>query len=550
MRTLFHLLCLTLLGSSFAFAQEDKVLELGKATFQACVACHGPDGKGIKAGDLLMAPSLHDSVFVKEDHPEFLTGIILKGILKEDNKYIQAMLALEAALNDEQIAALIAYTTKEFGGKRRSVKPARIAKWRKEYASRTSPWKRKDLEEMIKEANAPKLISDVTYSLYEGNWKKLPDFASLEPVATGKLPKGLVTLSPADKIKKGFGMVFEGKLKIPLTGQYFFSIASDDGSALAVDGETVVGNDGIHPMKEARMKVEDLEAGEHTFKLLYFDGGGQRSLAFNVKGPGDFGTVHLSEDRTKAKKKTESYDPILLEPENEGEAIVHRAFLPDSQPRAIGVGYPDRVSVVWDADTLNLSYVYRGDFMDASPHWNGRGSASKPIGVDKVITAQGLPFQVLESLDEPWEPYSQAKVKYERDTADPKKEITINVKHPDYQFRGYRLDRKRFPTFQYDYQDLEVTDHFTPEEVDGVTALVRTITTTGKAGENVYLRVANTGTGTGENGWIDIGAQMAIKIEGAEPVIRKIGDKNETLVPVGSDTTLTITYRWNAPLKK
>lgn len=550
MRTLFHLLCLPLLGISSAFAQDDKVMELGKATFQACVACHGPDGKGIKAGDLLMAPSLHDSVFMKEDHPEFLTSIILKGILKEDNKYIQAMLALEAALNDDQIAALIAYTTKEFGGKRRSVKPAQIAKWRKDYQSRTSPWKRNDLEKMIKEANTLKLITDVTYSVYEGNWKKLPDFASLEPIATGKLPKGLVTLKPAAKIKKGFGMVFEGKLKIPLTGKYFFSIASDDGSALAFDGETVVGNDGIHPMKEARMKVEDIEAGEHTFKLLYFDGGGQRALAFNVKGPGDFGTVQLSEDTTKAKKKAQSYDPIPLKPSNEGEAIVHRSFLPDSQPKAIGVGYPNRVSLVWDADTLNLSYVYRGDFMDASPHWNGRGSGSNPIGVDKVITAQGLPFQVLESLDEPWEPYSQAKVKYERDTADPEKEITINVKHPDYQFRGYRLDGKRFPTFRYNYQDLEVTDHFTPKEIDGVTALVRTITTTGKAGENIYLRLANTGTQTGESDWLDIGSGMAIKIEGAEPVTRKIADKNETLVLIGTDTALTVTYRWNTPEKK
>lgn len=549
MRTLFHVLFLTILGTASASAQDDKVLELGKATFQSCVACHGPDGKGIKAGDLLMAPSLFDSAFIKGDHPDLLTSIILKGILKEDNKYIQAMLALEAALNDEQIAALIAYVTKEYGGKRRSVKPTEVAKWRKEYKSRTSPWKRQDLEEMIKDANAPKLVTDLTYSVYKGNWKKLPDFASLEPDSTGKLPKGLVTLKPAEKIKKGFGMVFEGTLKIPLTGTYFFSIASDDGSALAVDGETVVGNDGIHPMKEARMK-EDLEAGEHTFKLVYFDGGGQRALAFNIKGPGDFGTVQLSADKAKGKKQQQSYAPIPLMPENAGEAIVHRAFLPDSQPRAIGVGYPDRVSVVWDADVLNLSYVYRGDFMDAASHWNGRGSGSTPIGIDKVTTAQGLPFQVLESLDEPWEPFSTANIKYERDTAEPQKDITINVKHPDYQFRGYRLDKKRFPTFSYDYQELKVSDHFTPKEVDGVTSLVRTITTSGKAGENVYLRVANTGTQTGENGWQDIGGNMSIKIEGAEPITRKAGDKNETLVLVGTDSAFTITYRWNAPVKK
>ena len=147
----FSLYLLTI-SALFSFhAKADKVLDLGKTTFQSCVACHGADGKGMKAGDLLMAPSLHESAFIKEDHLPELTAIILKGILKEDNKYVQAMLPLEAALNDEQIAALIAYTTKEFGGKRRSPTANDIGKWRKQYADQKSPFKRSDLEKMIKE---------------------------------------------------------------------------------------------------------------------------------------------------------------------------------------------------------------------------------------------------------------------------------------------------------------------------------------------------------------------------------------------------------------
>lgn len=549
MRVFFLSLSVVLATLGPVYAQDDKIMELGRATYQSCVACHGPDGKGIKAGELLMAPSLLDSTFVKENHPDLLTGIILKGILKEDNKYIQAMLALEAALNDEQIAALITYTTAEFGGKKRSVKPADVAKWRAEYKARTSPWKRSDLDQMIKDANAPKLVTDLTYALYEGKWDKLPDFSTLTPKEKAKLPKGLVTLSPAKDLKPGFGMVFEGKLKIPLTGTYFFSITSDDGSALAVDGETVVGNDGIHPMKEARMK-EELEEGEHTFKLLYFDGGGNRGLAFSIKGPGDFGTVQLSEEKTKGKKKDQSYDPIFLTAQNPGEAIVHRAFLPDAKPRAIGVGYPGDVSLVWDADLLNLAYVYRGEFMDAAKHWNGRGSGSTPLGSDRNKPAQGLPLQVLESLDEPWIPFSETKVKYERDTADPQKEITINVKHPDYQFRGYRLDANRFPTFRYEYQDLEVTDRFDPADFDGVTGFTRAFTVKGDAEENLYLRLASSGPQSEKDGWIDIGGNMSMKVEGAEPVTRNVGNKKETLAPVASNSTLTVHYRWNTPLKK
>ena len=548
MRTYLSSLALVLSLNVPAFAQEDKVLELGRLTYQSCVACHGPDGKGIKAGDLLMAPSLHNSAFVKENHPEELTSIILKGILKADNKYIQAMLALELALNDEQIAALIAYVTKEFGGTERRVKPADVAKWRKDQISRSSPWKRAELEEMIRAAAAPKLLSNVRYAFHAGEWKKLPDFSSLTPAATGTLEKGLITLEPAKEHKHGFGMVFDADLIIPENGDYVFSLTSDDGSALIIDGETIVGNDGIHPAKTVAMK-ETLQAGNHTIQVHYFDGGGQRSLALSVKGPGKMGTQWLSVEKDEAKKAAQSYDPIPLTSRLPGEAIVHRAFLPDAKPRAIGVGYPGAVNLVWDADVLNLAYVYRGEFMDASSHWNARGSGSKPLGQDRVKIAHGLPFQVLESLDEPWIPFSEMQLKYERDTADPQKEITINVRHPDYQFRGYRLDAKRFPTFRYDYRGLSVTDTFTPEEIDGVTSLVRTIKAEGEPDENTYFRVAETGSQTNNDGWIDAGNNLSIRLTGAEPVTRKVGDKNETLVPIAAGTSLTLTYRWNTPLK-
>lgn len=532
----------------FAGAQEDKILQLGQQTYQSCVACHGPDGKGIKAGELTMAPALPESAFVKGDQAELLTAIILKGILKEDNKYVQAMLALEAALNDEQIAALVSYVTHEFGGKRHDVKPSQIAEWRKAYAKQTSPWRREDLASMLAAGDAPQLLSNVRYSLYSGKWEQLPNFEQLEPEKTGELKKNLISLSPAGTVKSGFGMVFDADLTIPEDGTYFFSLTSDDGSALVVDGETVVGNDGIHPAKTANMK-EELLAGNHTLRLLYFDGGGQRALSLSIRGDKEFGTVYLSEEKGGKKGKSKSYDPIPLTARNPGEAIVHRAFLPDAKPRAIGIGYPGRVNAVWDADNLNIAYLYRGDFMDAAQHWNARGSGSTPTGIDRTKIAEGLPLQVLESLDEPWIPFSETKVKYERDTSDPQKEITINLKHPDYQFRGYRLDKKRFPTFTYDYKDITVTDRLDPLEEEA-SGFVRTIRFDGKADENLFFRVAAIGPQTLNNAVLDIGHGMKLSIEGADPVVRKTGKGNETLVPVADNSILKITYLWMDPIKE
>ncbi|MCB1206927.1 MAG: c-type cytochrome [Verrucomicrobiae bacterium] len=546
----FSLTCLLaiLALSATGICQDDKILELGRLTYQSCVACHGPDGKGVRAGDLQMAPSLHESAFIKSDHPEFLTAIVLKGIVKEDNKYIQAMLPLEAALNNEQIAALIAYTTKEFGGTRRNAKPGDVAKWRKDHAGRTSPWKRSDLEEMLAEATTPPFLSKVRYGIFEGKWKELPDFSSLKPAKTGALEDGHISLNPAKSLKGGFGMVFDAEFSLKESGDYIFSLTSDDGSALIINGETVIGNDGIHPAKTVNMK-ENLQAGLHTMQVQYFEGGGQRSLALSVKGPGKFGTRWLSTERDEAKKAAQSFQPIPLTARNPGEAVVHRAFLPDAKPRAIGVGYPGAVNLVWDADVLNLAYVYRGDFMDASPHWNGRGSGSTPLGKDRVKIAHGMPFQILESLDEAWQPFSEATVKYERDTVNPQKEITLTVGHPDYQFRGYRLDAKRFPTFRYDYRKLSVTDTFAPSEVEGVTSLVRTVKIEGDPEEHTWFRVAETGPQTLTDGWLDVGNNLKVKIEGAEPVTRKSGNGNETLVPVTDATSLVLTYRWNTSLQ-
>ena len=339
-------------------------------------------------------------------------------------------------------------------------------------------------------------------------------------------------------------MVFEANFTVPETEEYEFSLGSDDGSILIIDGEGIIDNDGMHNHVTLKAK-EKLDAGEHTLKLLYFQGAGGTSLALQAKTKSR-GTLLFTKERTK-KGGGKSHEPILLQPENPGEAIVHRAFLPNAKPRAIAVGYPGEVNVCWDADTLNLAYVWRGAFMNVAGHWNGRGSASKPVGVDTVKTAAGLPFQVLESMDEAWVPFSEAKIKYQRDTSNPTREITFNLKHPDYQFRGYRLDKKRFPTFHYDFQDIHVNDSFSPKEVDGVMSVVRSVGISGKPAKHTYMRLADTGPLTIKDGWIDVGKNLSLKLEGAKPIIR--GDsKKELLVEIEGQSESKITYRWNKAL--
>ncbi len=530
---------------AIAHAQKDQNLELGKQTFTACSLCHGADGKGAKAGDIVMAPNLYESAFTKSASPEPLIAAILKGIQKEDKKYLQQMVALEAALNDEQIAAVAAYVRSEFGGPKEKIKPNDVKNWRGKYKYQSTPWKRVELEQIAAQIEAGPLFFDVKYSVYEGKWEKLPDFSTMEPVQRGEIKDGILTLNVAKNLKDNFGIVFEGNLKIKYTDEYEFSLHSDDGSALIIDGENVVLHDGIHP-GSVKTGKEKLEAGEHTFKVLYFEAGGGEELGLMVKTK-TLGEISLSKLSIKNSRSGNSYPPIILKPEN-GEAIVHRAFLPNAKPRAIGVGYPDGINLVWDADVLNLAYMWRGEFMDTSRHWNGRGSGSTPLGEQQVKSAHGLPFQVLESLEEPWVPFSEAKIKYERDKADSQKEMTFNINHPDYQFRGYRLDKKRFPTFRYQYQKMEITDTFAPGSVKGSDALIRTLITKGSAGENTYLLISNLSPGvkSKDSEWIPIGP-MKILIEGVDPTFRKSEGKNEVLALISGDSEIKITYLWNSP---
>lgn len=68
-----------------------------------------------------------------------------------------------------------------------------------------------------------------------------------------------------------FAIRYAGAFRIVDAGEYGFRISSDDGTKLIIDGKQVIDNDGQHPPKEARGKVQ-LSAGDHQMVLEYFQG--------------------------------------------------------------------------------------------------------------------------------------------------------------------------------------------------------------------------------------------------------------------------------------
>ncbi len=131
--------------------------------------------------------------------------------------------------------------------------------------------------------------------------ERLPDFATLAPVATGVVRSvdfpstdgPLVPSGPSDH----FGVVLSGVLALPSSASRTFSLESDDGSRLFIDGVLVVDNDGLHAMVEKSLPLEwgDVEmsladpGGTHDLHIVHVTPDGPATVKLNwieFRGPG------------------------------------------------------------------------------------------------------------------------------------------------------------------------------------------------------------------------------------------------------------------------
>jgi hypothetical protein len=120
----------------------------------------------------------------------------------------------------------------------------------------------------------------------------LPKFSKLKPVGTIYTPYLCV---PPQDFSEGFPGVsrryewfaidYSGRFWISEPGSYLFSLLSDDGSKLYIDGKTIIDNDGTHG-PESRDGGVKLKPGVHTIRVSYFQGPRFHvALILGVAGP-------------------------------------------------------------------------------------------------------------------------------------------------------------------------------------------------------------------------------------------------------------------------
>lgn len=117
-------------------------------------------------------------------------------------------------------------------------------------------------------------------SYFKGSWNSLPSFATMEPqLKTVVATPGLGSFTG----KEEFGLTFDGWIKLP-AGVYHFYLVSDDGSALYIDGQKAVDNDGLHGAVE-KMGTVALGGGFHALHLGYFNKTGGSELGLWIESP-------------------------------------------------------------------------------------------------------------------------------------------------------------------------------------------------------------------------------------------------------------------------
>jgi mono/diheme cytochrome c family protein len=210
-------------------------------------------------------------------------------------------------------------------------------------------------------------------------------------------------------------------------------------------------------------------------------------------------------------------------------AILYRNFIEGAGPRGIGVGYPEKVNLAFDANEMRLALLWEGAFLDAARHWTDRGAGFEPPAGDNILhLPPGPTFAVLASPSDPWP------------TAPPK---TLG-----WRFVGYRLTRDDRPTFRYSLGDVRVEDF--PNPVAGKDGgLRRTLTLTAtKPPEHLFLRAAAAGKiEPAAGGWFVIDGTWKTRVDGGPAHVRSSGGRAELLVPVrleGGKARLVQEFAW------
>ena len=129
----------------------------------------------------------------------------------------------------------------------------------------------------------------IAYTKYEGSFMSTSEMLKTGKVtAKGTMPEIVVGEDPE---KDHFGYVFDCWFMAVESGVHQFTVVSDDGAVLNVDGEKVLDIDGSHSV-QSQIVFVNLEKGLHRLTLNYFEDCEGQVLSVSLSSPeGYFGPL-------------------------------------------------------------------------------------------------------------------------------------------------------------------------------------------------------------------------------------------------------------------
>ena len=510
-----------LAATSVSFAAED-----GAQVYNSlCVACHGPDGKGLNG-----LPPLVGSDWPK-GAAERSIKIVLQGMTGPvevaGKTYNIDMPPQGAVLSDEKIAAALTYVRKTFAGGAGAVTPDLVKSVRAATAARTTPWTAAELLKAHPFPPTRTALVNLVGTMYKGEWKELPDFSKLKPAQIEDENTGVISPAQAS-LKDGFAMVWEAKFDAAEEGKYTFVFDCDDFGALYVNGERIAEIKGIGPVGGRRKEVPILlKKGLVPFRLEYVEFAGQEVIQLGYKGPKDKDFKWLSDSKgSGGKAGGKARTPIPIEAKD-GYAASYRNFIAGTTPRALGFGFPNGTNLAYSADNCAVELLWTGKFMDGAHHWTDRGAGNEPPAGDGVVKASdGL---AVAGASAP----SGAIVAFRGAKSDEFKAVPVAA-----EFKGYQLDKHGSPTFKVAGEGFTLTDAWTPA---GAAGLTRTLTAAGDKPVTVTLARGMLAVAA-KDGAFELGPRLVIRPSAGVAPTAAANELTLTLKP-GESATLGYSFR-------
>lgn len=130
--------------------------------------------------------------------------------------------------------------------------------------------------------NAQNTNKGLKYKLYTGEFTSVSQLNNAAVIDSGVALS--FNTSAFKKNIKGYGVIYSGFVRIDSDGVYGFSTVSANGSALLIDDQPVVDNDGKHGVFDQGGSVP-LQKGYHKITIKYFDAASSGSLRVFMTTP-------------------------------------------------------------------------------------------------------------------------------------------------------------------------------------------------------------------------------------------------------------------------